>query len=494
MFFRGHYNGSWHPGLFGWFHDLKEKCKEEEEERLKKAEEARDRRLRELQIAALEEREETTAAATAATAATTTYYDGTTWSEETYNAFTAWRKKTYDAEDMTPAQILVLMQAGADFEGLGQGQASIRERIMGELSQLLDRNETVEEVEVVEAVDAEDEFDSWEPMTEADRRGYLKSDECPLSQIVGNENAVKVLKWILFQALGDPNHVCRINLAFLGPSSAGKTTISRIFSEVLDTEHIEISPKAVKTAHDIFEQIPKVQLSDGTWLAKPCTVLLDEAHALQSNIEQALLKATERKDAMLVTEKGAVLNCENICWHFATTDVGRMFDAFVNRFHHINLRLYTKPEIAEIIKRNYPTWDITVCQVVARYCSRVPREALSFANMVQLACAAKGGGGIEALASETAEMQGVDPFGMTYRRLNILRALGQRPMSINQLCVVAGCKEEELRKFVLPWLMESTPDQEPYIIVTNRHYITSAGQAELDKREIAHGGEEVLPS
>lgn len=339
--------------------------------------------------------------------------------------------------------------------------------------------------------------DAFEPMSEEERREYLESEDCPLSAVVGNENSVKILKWVLFKALGDPRHVCPYNLAFLGPSSAGKTMISRLFSETLGTPHIEISPKAVKNSHDIFKQIqqvfPSIPQENGIYIVPPCVVLLDEAHALPSNVEQALLKATERRDAMLVTEEGVRVDCQNVSWHFATTDVGKMFDAFVNRFTHINLRLYTRSEIAEIIKRNHREWDEEVCYKIAGYCSRVPREALSFANMVALAHTSEGGD-IDEVAAQVAEMKGIDPHGMTYQRLNLLRAMGQRPMSISQMCVVAGCKEEELRKFVLPWLMESTPDQEPYIVTTNRHYITETGLAELDRRGIDHRGEEVLPN
>jgi len=93
-----------------------------------------------------------------------------------------------------------------------------------------------------------------------------------------------------------------------------------------------------------------------------------------------------------------------------------------------------------------------------------------------------------------ARKKGIDEYGMTSQRLNILRALGQRPMSINQLCATAGCKEDELRRLVLPWLLESTPDQASYIAVTNRHYITKEGLVELDKRGIVHKGEAVLCS
>jgi Holliday junction resolvasome RuvABC ATP-dependent DNA helicase subunit len=221
---------------------------------------------------------------------------------------------------------------------------------------------------------------------------------------------------------------------------------------------------------------------------------LDEAHALSDNVVLALLKATERKDALLRTEKGLTVDCRNVCWHLATTDRGKLFDAFDTRFEKLTLRLYTREEIARIIKMNYPKWDQSACDLVAKYCNRVPREALSFASAVELAHNFHATGWEDA-AKRVADLKGIDEFGMTRQRLDILSALGQHPMSINGLCVTAGVKEEELRKFIMPWLLESTADQKPLVTVTSRHYITKEGLAELDKRSVPHkeGGEVLAP-
>jgi hypothetical protein len=47
---------------------------------------------------------------------------------------------------------------------------------------------------------------------------------------------------------------------------------------------------------------------------------------------------------------------------------------------------------------------------------------------------------------------------------------------------------------VLPWLIESTADQQSLVVTSNRHYITKAGLQELDKRGIKHRGNDVLSS
>lgn len=341
-------------------------------------------------------------------------------------------------------------------------------------------------------------------MGEEQRRAYLDQR---LAHFVGNEDVIALVKPILFEALGDEQHVCRSRLGFYGPSGCGKTELVRSCARVLEVPFCDISPKSVKTPHQLAMAMANTcrdfRVGNRTmrvfsdphdyqkFIMPPMWVLLDEAHALADTVEQALLKPTEPKDGILVTEKGMKVDCRNVCWCLATTDRGELFDAIDTRFEELMMRLYTKDEIARIVKINHPEWDEALCQLIAHYCSRVPREALEFAEAVRKNRAYQPGSW-EEVARRVASLKGIDEYGMKRQRLEILKALGQRPMSINGLCVVAGVKEKELRKYVLPWLLESTPDQPARVVVTNRHYISPEGLAELDKRGIEHRGSDAL--
>jgi hypothetical protein len=101
-------------------------------------------------------------------------------------------------------------------------------------------------------------------------------------------------------------------------------------------------------------------------------------------------------------------------------------------------------------------------------------------------------GSWEDVVEKVARVEHIDKFGMTTQRLKILEALGQRPRSIDELCIVAQVKEEELKRMILPWLLESTSDQQSLVVTSNRHYITKEGLKELDKRGIKHRGNEIL--
>jgi len=330
--------------------------------------------------------------------------------------------------------------------------------------------------------------------------------ENPFFTYIGNDEAKKRLNRAAFDAFGRYNRRCPVNIALLGPASTGKTTLAKMTAKLLDLPFIELSPRSIETMSDIAERIAKVleetaleaadenlcgtlelqEVEPGKFYLPPCVIFIDEVHSLRKQIEQGLLQATERKDHQLVTENGWVFDTENVTWIIATTDRGSLFDAFDTRFMKIHLRLYSLAEIAQIIQVNNPDWDDDVCELVARFGGRVPREALAFGEEMRSEHNMSGNDW-ETVAKTVAADNGIDDFGMSMQRLNILTALGQGAIARSRLGDVAQCKEEELMKFIMPPLLAKTPDQEPLVTITSRGFcITEAGIGELDKRGIKH--------
>jgi Holliday junction resolvasome RuvABC ATP-dependent DNA helicase subunit len=196
------------------------------------------------------------------------------------------------------------------------------------------------------------------------------------------------------------------------------------------------------------------------------------------------LKATEYKDAILVTESGLQVDCFRVCWMIATTDAGLLFDAFRTRFSNVDLKYLSKDEISKVVKLNNPDWSTEVCDLVAHYNTRIPRKALEFARFMRLVHNMQPRPWSE-IAAEVAENEGIDEHGMHETHLAILRALGQNPISQKRICNVVNRKLEEVERFIMPWLLSSTDDQPAYVKVTSRGYaITDAGAAELKKRGV----------
>ena len=329
------------------------------------------------------------------------------------------------------------------------------------------------------------------PTDEQKHARVARTGDTPFARFIGNDRAVRKLQVAAFKALGTENHMMRdLAFAVFGPSSSGKTTLVRLYAETVKLPFIEISPKSVKTLNDLFKIISseldrqKVPL-EGTeyFQLPPCVIFIDEVHALADSIVQGLLKATEFDDSTLITENGKTVDCYKVTWAIATTEEGRLFEAFRTRFSPVQLGYLNKKEISQIVQLAHPDLSPEVCDLVAHYNSRVPRKALEFARYMKLVQEINNNDW-ESVARQVAEDEGIDEFGMHEVHLKILRALSNGPIARNRIGFVAGRKDEEVDNYLIPWLMTETEDQPALIAVSQRGYvITQAGIAELEKRD-----------
>lgn len=350
------------------------------------------------------------------------------------------------------------------------------------------------------------QFIFWKnPPSKSDRRLWVSMDnpQCPLANFIGNEKAVERLCRAAFVAMGNHNHsAAGVNYAVLGPASTGKTTLCKLFAKTLKIPFVELDPLSLDSVEDVFKEIRNtleennLDLFDfgNKFQLPPCIVFVDEVHNLKKRVVQGLLKATEPNDSQMSTESGLAIDTKAVCWMIATTDRGDLFDAFDTRFSKINLRLYSKDEVARMIKLVQKDWSIEVCRLAAKFGGIVPREALAFAVDMKMEQDMYPDDW-ENVSLKVAESHGIDEFGMTNQRLAILKALGRQPISASQLPHIVGVKIDELKKFIIPPLQAITPDQTvPLVAICSRGYtITPAGIQELDKRNIPHNGVDAMP-
>ena len=188
-------------------------------------------------------------------------------------------------------------------------------------------------------------------------------------------------------------------------------------------EHTVKISKGVPMSMKIVPPDPTV-CSDPTVIVPPCIVFIDEVHGLPTNLVENLLKAIESKDRMLCIDNGWYANCKNVCWVIATTERGKLFGPFDSRFTKVELDMYTVREIAQIVRLDHPHWKQETVDLVAKYCNRIPREALDFAKAVQQEYDLNGGSWAQVTARVAKSLK-IDRYGMSRRRLNILVALGQ---------------------------------------------------------------------
>jgi Holliday junction resolvasome RuvABC ATP-dependent DNA helicase subunit len=361
---------------------------------------------------------------------------------------------------------------------------------------------------------------TWKVPGDDYRRWRTNPDnpECPLSRFVGNAEAKKIIQRAAYAAWGRPDHCCAdLSFAMVGPASSGKTTLARLFCETVRLPFVEIPPRGIRDSREFFDHLavtlerfvnrddpndpfslkmvmpdPRVT-NDPTMHVPSCVVFIDEVHGLPTNLRENLLKAIESKDRKLNIEGGWYADCRKVCWVIATTERGKLFGPFDSRFTKVELDMYGEEDIAQIVRVDHPTWNMSLCGLPARYCNRVPREALDFAKaMVQERDL--NGGDWEAVAARVAQSLKIDCYGMSRRRLNVLVALGQiGATSKGRLAHYAQCEEEELVKFQMPALVIATPQDPALVTVTPKGYaITRRGLEELERRGIPHRGEEVV--
>lgn len=338
-----------------------------------------------------------------------------------------------------------------------------------------------------------------EPTDEEKRiRVDRRSKRSPFYRFIGNEKAVRKMTAAAYTALGRENHEMReLAFAIFGPSSAGKTTLARCYADTVSLPFMEISPKSLRTTDDLFRIIRTVLVDYNLPLVEedkpnhyrlpPCVIFIDEVHALTPGIVDGLLKATEFNDAQLVTESGVVIDTFHVTWMIATTDEGKLFEAFRTRFSPVVLNYLNKADVAKIVKLANPDLPEMVCQLVSHYNSRIPRKALEFARYMRMVRAMQVEDSWEDVARQVASDEGIDEFGMHEVHLRILTALGQGPIAKNRIALIAGRKDEEVERNILPWMLVATDDQPALITVSGRGYtITEAGVEELNKRGLAH--------
>ena len=325
----------------------------------------------------------------------------------------------------------------------------------------------------------------------------------PFSRFIGNDSALRKMSAAAYTALGRDNHQMQ-ELAFsiFGASSTGKTTLVRLYVEITKLPYMEISPKSLRTPEDLFkimqicfddEGVPLIEQTTNHYSLPPCVIFIDEVHALSNGIVDSLLKATEFNDAKFMTETGKIIDTKKVTWMIATTDEGKLFDAFRTRFSPIVLKLLNKSDVSKIVKLANKDLPDEVCALVAHYNSRVPRKALEFARYMRMVSAMQPTDSWEAIAMQVAEDEGIDKWGMHETHLKILKALGHGPIAKARIALIAGRKEEEVDRNILPWLLTETDDQAPLIGVSQRGYvITTEGLAELERRGIPHAGPSAL--
>jgi len=288
---------------------------------------------------------------------------------------------------------------------------------------------------------------------------------------VGNIQAIRLVKLLIHAAEND-KFVRIPDMAFLGPSGHGKTTLARIVAKYLDRKLIEINATIVRDPFQFRSYIvgPNAPQTGAI-------IFIDECHALKNKVQTNLLSATENPRKLHTSYKDQIYRDslpENISFIFATTKRSQIISELAGRLETVEFLEYSEDEKCEmVVKYMLRQHDITStqlngeCIVDIASRSREARALVKNCDKIILNMNKRGRQLTKEIVDETFEILGIDEFGLNRLDRKLLKLLAScgTPIGIETLGDLMNMPKRDIKLEI-----------EPYLLVNNFMARRSAGR------------------
>ncbi|WP_029521061.1 Holliday junction DNA helicase RuvB C-terminal domain-containing protein [Persephonella sp. IF05-L8] len=285
---------------------------------------------------------------------------------------------------------------------------------------------------------------------------------------IGNEAAIRKIKTFIKHAYRQTPKKLPKNIIFTGEASTGKTHLSKLIAKALKLPLFTISAPALDNLDTLLERmehtvkehnlhLEKIGESGGLPVVKfpPMIVFIDEAHKLKPKLQEELLTALEPKDRKAYASK-YIADLSDVTFLFATTEKGELINPLKTRLTFIELKPYSKEEVIQILKKNYPNLPENVLERIAIAGRLVPRVALELASDLIIESEAHSiEPTVELLEDAILKVNEIDEIGLSYKDRKYLEILNKadREIGVSNIANQLGVGESEIIEDIEPYLL-----------------------------------------
>ena len=301
---------------------------------------------------------------------------------------------------------------------------------------------------------------------------------------VGNRAGVEALSIQLRYVEQTGTRAIR-SVGLFGPKSTGKTELSRRLASALEVPYLPLSETGLRDIDQLADRmqervreagIPMTvvnrQGGQAVLRSPPMLVFIDEVHQLSARVQDTLLPVLEADDRMLRGSR-VIIDARDVSFVIATTDWGKLREAFRSRVRAVMLEPYNTGEVVQMLRYRIEAAsqgndavadvDPAVGQLsegalvaIATAARAVPRVALDLLREVGMALRIRiCDPSVDAVWGHLQKMVPCDRQGLTSRDRKYLRIVASRgPIGLDNIATDLGTDRSNVEGAIEPFLSQ----------------------------------------